>query len=110
MFLVISNFQLLTICKQLKIFLIDFKMERAMGIEPTSEAWEASILPLDYARALQFCLFCERQYRKYCPNKINKILKKVRQPEGLAFNQRIALLQLVAIVSLLLPRRAARFI
>jgi len=20
---------------------------------------------LDYARALQFCLFCERQYRKY---------------------------------------------
>ena len=26
-------------------------MERAMGIEPTSEAWEASILPLNYARA-----------------------------------------------------------
>ena len=25
-------------------------MERAMGIEPTSEAWEASILPLNYAR------------------------------------------------------------
>ena len=24
--------------------------KRAMGIEPTSEAWEASILPLDYAR------------------------------------------------------------
>ncbi len=28
------------------------KLERAMGIEPTSEAWEASILPLNYARAL----------------------------------------------------------
>ena len=27
-----------------------YLMERAMGIEPTSEAWEASILPLNYAR------------------------------------------------------------
>ena len=27
-------------------------MERAMGIEPTSEAWEASILPLYDARSL----------------------------------------------------------
>jgi hypothetical protein len=26
-------------------------LERAMGIEPTSEAWEASILPLNYARS-----------------------------------------------------------
>ena len=26
-------------------------MERAMGIEPTSKAWEASILPLNYARS-----------------------------------------------------------
>ncbi len=26
-------------------------MERAMGIEPTSEAWEASILPLYDARS-----------------------------------------------------------
>ena len=27
-----------------------FGMERAMGIEPTSKAWEALILPLNYAR------------------------------------------------------------
>ncbi len=27
-------------------------MERAMGIEPTSKAWEALILPLNYARSL----------------------------------------------------------
>ena len=27
-------------------------LERAMGIEPTSEAWEASILPLYDARSL----------------------------------------------------------
>ena len=27
------------------------KMERVMGIEPTSEAWEASILPLNYTRS-----------------------------------------------------------
>ena len=26
------------------------KMERATGIEPASEAWEASILPMNYAR------------------------------------------------------------
>jgi hypothetical protein len=28
-------------------------MDRAMGIEPTSEAWEASNLPLNYARSFQ---------------------------------------------------------
>ena len=27
-----------------------FSLERAMGIEPTSLAWEARVLPLDYAR------------------------------------------------------------
>jgi hypothetical protein len=32
-------------------------MERAMGIEPTSEAWEASILPLNYARSARGTLF-----------------------------------------------------
>ncbi len=26
-------------------------LERAMGIEPTSKAWEALILPLNYARS-----------------------------------------------------------
>ena len=26
-------------------------MERAMGIEPTSKAWEAFVLPMNYARA-----------------------------------------------------------
>ena len=30
-------------------------MERAMGIEPTSEAWEASILPLYDARSVRCC-------------------------------------------------------
>ena len=29
---------------------IGSKMERAMGIEPTCEAWKASVLPLNYAR------------------------------------------------------------
>src|SRR5271169_6574721 len=28
-------------------------MERAMGIEPTSRAWEAPILPLNYARSME---------------------------------------------------------
>ncbi len=26
------------------------KLERATGVEPASEAWEASILPMNYAR------------------------------------------------------------
>jgi hypothetical protein len=30
---------------------VNWFMERAMGIEPTSEAWEASILPLYDARS-----------------------------------------------------------
>jgi hypothetical protein len=28
------------------------KLERAKGIEPSYEAWEASVLPLNYARAV----------------------------------------------------------
>ncbi len=28
-------------------------MERAMGIEPTSKAWEAFILPMNYARMMK---------------------------------------------------------
>ena len=27
------------------------RMERATGVEPASEAWEASVLPMNYARA-----------------------------------------------------------
>ena len=30
--------------------LLKFRLERAMGIEPTSQAWEARILPMNYAR------------------------------------------------------------
>ena len=29
---------------------LPFQLERAMGIEPTSKAWEAFILPMNYAR------------------------------------------------------------
>ena len=28
-------------------------MERVMGIEPTSSAWEAEVLPLNYTRSVQ---------------------------------------------------------
>ena len=30
-----------------------FKLERVMGIEPTPEAWEAAVLPLNYTRRLK---------------------------------------------------------
>ena len=29
-------------------------MERASGVEPPSEAWEAAILPINYARATYY--------------------------------------------------------
>jgi hypothetical protein len=41
-------------------------MERAMGIEPTSEAWEASILPLYDARSfLQLVDYTQRRNCSY---------------------------------------------
>jgi hypothetical protein len=30
------------------------KLERAMGIEPTSKAWEALVLPLNYTRVVNW--------------------------------------------------------
>ena len=30
-------------------------MERVMGIEPTYEAWEAAVLPLNYTRIAAHC-------------------------------------------------------
>ncbi len=36
-------------------------MERAMGIEPTSKAWEAFILPMNYARKRKLFVFL-----RYC--------------------------------------------
>ena len=33
------------------------KMERAMGIEPTTSAWKAGVLPLNYTRVLHDTLF-----------------------------------------------------
>ena len=32
-------------------------LERAMGIEPTSKAWEAFILPMNYARKRKLFIF-----------------------------------------------------
>ena len=45
------------------MFCPPFVLERAMGIEPTSEAWEASILPLYDARSADwtFRLYTIRQ-------------------------------------------------
>lgn len=33
-----------------------FHMERAKGIEPSSQAWEACILPMNYARMRYFII------------------------------------------------------
>ena len=35
---------------KMPVFQRFFTLERAMGIEPTTQAWEARILPLNYAR------------------------------------------------------------
>lgn len=42
----------------------DQKLERAMGIEPTTSAWKAEVLPLNYTRNLlsnALCIWSERQ-------------------------------------------------
>ena len=39
-------------------------LERAMGIEPTTSAWKAEVLPLNYTRNLlsnALCIWSERQ-------------------------------------------------
>ncbi len=43
-------------------------MERAMGIEPTSKAWEAFILPMNYARMIKRFRFIKKSTRfiRYC--------------------------------------------
>ena len=33
-----------------RLKMTDAQMERVMGIEPTSKAWEAFVLPLNYTR------------------------------------------------------------
>ena len=33
------------------------KLERVMGIEPTSSAWKAEVLPLNYTRLVEPLLF-----------------------------------------------------
>ena len=45
-----------------------FSLERAMGVEPTSKAWEAFILPMNYAR---------EHYEIHCTMKIQEV-----KPEG----------------------------
>lgn len=37
-------------CIRLSTLTSSFNVERAMGIEPTYQAWEARVLPLNYAR------------------------------------------------------------
>ena len=45
------------LCRNRQIFILRYrksfiakKMERAMGIEPTTSAWKAGVLPLNYTR------------------------------------------------------------
>jgi hypothetical protein len=45
-------------------------LERAKGIEPSYEAWEASVLPLNYARMNDAC---DGQHLSRNPSRIGKI-------------------------------------
>ena len=40
--ILLASFKVLSTCSA--------KLERVMGIEPTSSAWEAEVLPLNYTR------------------------------------------------------------
>ncbi len=52
--IIFYNLTTTTVCRDfLKIYLKkDKKKQRATGIEPASRAWEARVLPLDYARTI----------------------------------------------------------
>ena len=59
------------------IFIID--LERAMGIEPTSEAWEASILPMNYAREKtgKLILTPDKPFRQWLFSPLSRFLAAV---------------------------------
>jgi hypothetical protein len=41
-------------------------LERVMGIEPTSSAWEAEVLPLNYTRAFRVVRHGNHSTPEYC--------------------------------------------
>jgi len=43
---------MLSLCLFLALNPLFYKVERVMGIEPTSKAWEALVLPLNYTRTI----------------------------------------------------------
>ena len=49
-------------------------MEQAMGVEPTSKAWEAFILPMNYARILNKTII------HGLPRGINSDLRRILSP------------------------------
>lgn len=47
-------------------------MERLMGVEPTSEAWEASILPMNYSRICYVVLYSVAQTKEKIKGNFDK--------------------------------------
>lgn len=60
------------------------RLERAKGIEPSYAAWEAAVLPLNYAREVRSTIaqppaFCKRDNCKRDNNETTATLTKRRQ-------------------------------
>ena len=53
-----------------------YNMEQAMGVEPTSQAWEARILPMYYACKKRQCLFIFNLFETFYFEIFNKIFFK----------------------------------
>ena len=58
-------------------------MERVMGIEPTSSAWKAEVLPLNYTRLDSLCLQANRNLRQtsqfLCAKKAGMLNEAIRR-------------------------------
>jgi hypothetical protein len=51
-----------------------FHFKRAVGIEPTTTAWKAMVLPLNYARADTFSMLSQKgNWRQRCPRLLELI-------------------------------------
>ena len=51
-----------------KLHLLKFRMERAMGIGPPSKAWEAFILPMNYARNMPYEIIFYHSFQRVARN------------------------------------------
>ena len=70
-------------------------LERAMGIEPTYAAWEAAVLPLNYARDRRLCstariaLKSDQQRKKKVRNAVSTATRTLGRSASRLFGEQV---------------------